>query len=207
MNTTQLKCGHFRKTFALAALVMACACDWALGQGTLTFRFEGQAPGTESQIGVYSEAGMQVGNLGPQSLYLSGGGIPGYPDNGTGYLEIPAGSIRLGYNTFPPGAAVPFSLLSFDAATYHTFPGSSLTVVGYVYPQSMGSTLTVTNTFSISGPTFQTFHLDSSFSSVYQVDVLSATWSLDNLVISVPEPSFFSLWLASVILFARLRRK
>ena len=127
---------------------------------------------------------MEFGTLTPQSLYLSGGGIPGYPDNGTGYLEIPAGSMRIGpTNTFPTSA--PFNLVSLDAAEYDGAGPKTLTVVGY---HAMAGN--VTNYFTVSSQTFQTFHLDSSFTGVFQVDVLNASWSLDNVVISgVPEPS------------------
>jgi hypothetical protein len=154
----------------------------------MTVTFEGAARGTQTQFGAnpYTDAsGMQFGSLTPQSLYLNGGGIPGYPDNGTCYLEIPAGSMRFGYNTFPPGNIVPFTLVSFDGAEYDNFGPKTLEVVGY-HPMAG----TVTNYFTVSSQTFQTFYLGSSFTNVFQVDVLNASWSLDDIVISgIPEPS------------------
>ena len=49
---------------------------------------------------------------------------------------------------------------------------------------------TITNYFTVSSQTFQTFYLGSSFTNVFQVDVLNASWSLDDIVISgIPEPS------------------
>ena len=177
-----------------SALALVGLSGHCLGQGTMTVTFEGQLRGTEQQIGVYSELGMQFGGLTPQSLWLSGGGIPGYPDNGTGYLENPAGSMRFGFNTFPPtGSLTPVNFLSFDAAECHSFPPSTLTVVGYKI-QIMGPFITVTNVFTVSSQTFQTFHLDSSFTGVFQVDILNSSFSLDNVVISgVPEPSACAL--------------
>jgi hypothetical protein len=169
-------------------------------QGTITFTFEGTPHGIETQFGAnpYStQSGMEFGPTTPQSLYLSGGGIPGYADNGTGHLELPGGAMDFGYNAsagfFP---LIPFDLLSFDAAEYHAFPGSTITVVGY-HPMAG----TVTNLFVLDGVNdgpggqadFQTFHLDSGFQNVFRVDVIGRL-ALDNVVISgVPEPTAGSL--------------
>jgi hypothetical protein len=182
-----------------AALVLFCLSAHCHGQGTMTITFEGAARGTQSQVGAnpYTDAsGMQFGSLTPQSLYLSGGGIPGYPDNGTGYLEIPEGSMRFGFHTFPPTSPlVPINLLSFDAAEYDSAGPHMLTVVGYL-PMAG----TVTNYFTVSSQTFQTFHLDSSFTGVFQVDILNASFSLDNVVLSgVPEPSAGGLILLGIL--------
>ena len=50
--------------------------------------------------------------------------------------------------------------------------------------------ITVTNYFTVSSGSFQTFYPDSSFLNVSEVEVLNARWSLDNLVVGgVPEPS------------------
>jgi hypothetical protein len=72
----------------------------------------------------------------------------------------------------------------------------------------MAPVLTVTNYFTVSSQTFQTFHPDSSFMGVFQVDVLNASFSLDNLEVSgIPEPSVFALAvLATVCGLRRVRR-
>jgi len=146
----------------------------------MTFTFEGVPRGTQRNVGTYSESGMSFTPVGPGNLLLSGGGIAGYPDNGTGYLEIPDGNMMFTFN-------MDFKLVSFDAAVYWNVAPQTLTVVGY-RDDIMG--LTVTNHFSVDSQTFQTFYLDSSFMNVGRVDVLNARWSLDNLFISgVPEPS------------------
>jgi hypothetical protein len=167
-----------------------------LAQGTLMIRFEGEPPGTERILGGYAESGVQFATLTPQSLYLSGGGIPGYPDNGTGYLEIPAGSMAFSLDHFPPSFPLAlFDFLSFDAAEYDSSGPSTLTVVGY-HPMAG----TVTNYFTVSSQNFQTFYLDSSFESVFRVDVLNAHWSLDNVVLGgVPEPSAAALALLGAL--------
>jgi hypothetical protein len=185
-------------------------------QGTLTFTFDDAPPGTTyGPFGVYTNQGMQFGMAyGPGSLYLSGGGIPGYPDNGTGYLEIPDGipggngdtRFEFGFNAFyQVTRLVPFNLVSFDAAVFANLGPQSLEVVGY-HPMAGTST----NYFTVTGQTFQTYYLDSSFANVFKVDVFNARWSLDNLVISgVPEPSapaIFAAASASALALSRLAR-
>jgi hypothetical protein len=148
--------------------------------------------------------------FGPGSVYISGGGIPGYPDNGTGYLEMPDGNLsrlRFGYNVFPAGTPVNFNLLSFDAAVYASLGPQTLEIVGYKY-ETMAPPITVTNFLTVSGQTFQTFYFDSSFKNVFQVDVLNARWSLDNLTISgVPEPSVGILALLGIVVWATTCRR
>ena len=76
-----------------------------------------------------------------------------------------------------------------DAAEYDSAGPKTLTVVGY---KPMAGT--VTNYFSVTSQAFQTFSLDPSFTGVFKVDVLNASWSLDNVVVSgVPEPSASAL--------------
>jgi hypothetical protein len=187
-----------------AALAFPCLLAACQAQGTMTFAFEGQPRGTRSQLGTYTNSGMLFSVIGSGSLYLSGGGIAGYPDNGTGYLEIPdaflgGGGVRLVQTS---GASFPFDLVSFDAAVFADLGPQTLEVVGY-RPQDG----TVTNYFSISGQAFQTFHLDSSFVDLYRVDFLTARWSLDNLVFSTaPEPSSGGLLILGLVCALGRRR-
>jgi hypothetical protein len=171
------------------------------GQGTFTFTFEGQPLGMLTQVGTYQAAGVQFVPIAPGSLWLSGSGVAGYPDNGTGYLYMPDGNLgglRFTYNA-------DFNLVSFDAAEYANTGPVTLTVVGY-RDDVMG--LRVTNYFTLDGindgtgplQDFQTFYLDSNFIHLGRVDVLNARWSLDNLVISgVPEPSLVAMLGMAVI--------
>jgi hypothetical protein len=182
----------FTATAALAFFCLAAPCR---GQGTTTITFEGQPKGTQTQVASYTEAGLRFSVIAPGSLYLSGGGIAGYPDNGTGYLEIPdafagGGGMTLGPTNASPTSA-PFNLISFDAAVYDGLGPQSLEIVGY---KPMAGT--VINYFNVSGQTFQTFSLDSSFTGLFRVDFLTARWSLDNLVTTgVPEPATSTLLL------------
>ena len=193
-----------------AALVVLYLVAHCLGQGTTTVTFEGQPRGTVSQgLAFYDESGMRFTVISPGALFLSGGGIAGYPDDGTGYLEIPdvfvgGGGMTLGPNTTFPASA-PFNLISFDAAVYWDLGPQTLEVVGY-HPMAG----TVTEYFAVNSQTFQTFNLDSSFADVFRVDFLDARWSLDNIVFSaVPEPSTGALLVVGALCgigYARVRR-
>jgi hypothetical protein len=176
-------------TLGIFSLAVAC-----LGQGTMTFTFEVQPRGTVLQIGGYTQSGMHFAPAPFGSLLLNGGGMPGYPGNGTGYLELPDNGTPNNRLTIGPTAAfptsAPFNLISFDAARYADLAPPTLTVVGYSVMASP-----VTNYFTVAsgGSDFQTFHPDASFVNLFEVEVYGDSWgrfSLDNLVISgVPEPS------------------
>ena len=158
----------------------------------MTFTFNGEPPGYTTPTSGYTESGMNFWTpYGPENLALVGAGVSGTPQDGTAYLQVTAGA-KLAFSLT---SGVYFGVVSFDAAGYNTdFPGASLEVVGY---HPMGAT--VTNYFTVASfldrranslPDFETFYPDSQFQNVYRVDVLTARWSLDNVVISgVPEPS------------------
>jgi hypothetical protein len=97
---------------------------------------------------------MSFGSLGPGNVLLSGGGISGAPDNGTGYLEIPDANLSVSFTNTPTRY---FNLVSFDAAEFDGFGPQTLTIVGYP-----GMSAPVTNYFTVNSLTFQTFLLDSS---------------------------------------------
>ena len=200
-----------RKMQAITCFTVAFLTFHGLGQGTLTFKFEGQPSGTSAQT-IYTDAGMQFHPIAPGALYISGGGVPGYPDNGTGYLYAPDNGIWFGFTS--PNPVILFDLVSFDAARYADAAPPTIEVVGHKF-QIMGPFITVTNFFTLSsgGSDFQTFYPDSSFHNVFEVDIF-ARFSLDNVVISgVPEPSASALLSlgAGFALFAhrgsRARRK
>src|SRR5882672_6393949 len=103
--------GH-RLAPVVATLLLAAHCH---GQGTLTFTFEGQPVGTAAQLG-FEQSGMQFHSVAPGTTYLSGGGVAGYPDNGTGYLYTPDSGIWFGFTNVLPLKV--FNFVSFDAAEY-----------------------------------------------------------------------------------------
>jgi len=187
---------HLVLTPALALFCLVAPC-W--GQGTMSFRFEGQPRGTTFTLMEYAQSGMSFRNpYGPQPLVLSGGGMNERPENGTGYLQVTTGAkLVFGFYTFP---GTPFSFVSFDAAGYLTNFTSSvaLHVIGY-----KGMNVAVTNDFTVNSildrranqlADFETFYLDSRFVDLYRVEILSDRFSIDNVLVSgVPEPSACAL--------------
>ena len=195
--------GSERTKVLLSVLALFCLAKHCLGQGTMQVRFEGQPRGTYVTTSSYSESGMMFWNpYGPENLARIGSGLSGAPDNGTAFLDVTGGA-RLAF-TFFSGAH--FNLVSFDAAEETiSYPGPiTLQIVGY---GSMGRT--VTNYFTLDTiqdrrasqlPDFQTFYPDSRFANLYQVDIFTDRWSIDNVVISgVPEPSTGALILVGVL--------
>jgi len=191
--------------FVLLSVLTPC-----FGQGTMTVAFEGQPPGTFGTISAYSESGMQFWNpYGPQNLARVGSGLSGAPDNGTAYLQVTTGA-RLAFR-FTDFSL--FNLVSLDLAEYATsLPGPvSLHVVGY--RNDMTTAITDITTDGINDGTgplqdFQTFHFDSTFASLYQVEILTDRFSIDNVVVGIPEPSTGGLLLlGAACAFGRSRIK
>jgi hypothetical protein len=189
MNATdETACSAFPQFAICLALLLACGVIDCQGQGTV--KFDGQPVGTTAQIGTYTESGVIVSVIAPGSLFLSGGGIMGYPDDGTGYLEIPDATPGSGGVSFALTSGAHFNLVSFDGARYANLAPPTLELIGYKV-QIMGPVYTVTNYITLAGGNFQTLSPDSNFQDLFRVDVINAPWSLDNLIITgVPEPSF-----------------
>ena len=186
-------------------LCFALALGECLGQGSMTLRFDGQPRGTLSQVGWYSEGRIGFSAIPFGVLYLWGGGITGYPENGTGYLWVPSNGPGSGVELSSVDGVSLFNMVSFDAAESAGLGSTVLTVVGY-QPQIMGPTTVITNVFTTDGindgtgplQDFETFYLDPRFVNLLRVDIY-ARFSLDNLVISgVPEPSAAGLMLLGI---------
>jgi hypothetical protein len=205
---------------AVTMLLLCCASARCLGQGTLQITFNGppiQPPGTAKIVTNYVESGVSFASV-PQSFGFirmgSGTGqqspISGFPDDGTAYIQQ-IGSAPILFS-FTDGSV--FDLTSVDLAEYSTILSGPVTVqfVGY-HPD--GSTVTESFTtdgiIDGAGPQmdFQTFNF-TGFTGVTSVEIPSSDWSLDNLVISVPEPTRSTLPLAGGLVlgvrkFYRLR--
>jgi hypothetical protein len=137
----------------------------------------------------YVESAMQFNVLPEGGLFLVGPGVPGYPQDGTGYLEAPDVFVGGGGLEFSLNPVASFNLISFDLAGIVNGARPTVEVVGYEL-QIMAPTLMVTNYITVTSDNFQTFYLSSGFQNVYEVEILNAPFSLDNMVISgVPEPS------------------
>ncbi len=203
-------------TILLAIGSIAAAGATAYAQGTFVFvGFDGppvQAPGTGRFVDEYNEAGLRfrpIGEITHQNrLVRNGGGIEGRPDNGTAFLDLLAGS-SLSFR-FIDGRA--FNLHALDIAEYSTVFPYPMVVEFYGY-RADGSTVTRTLTtdgiIDGTGPLadFETFSFGKDFFNVVRVEVPTDGWSLDNLVVSVPEPGVGSLMLLGLGAFALMRRR
>jgi hypothetical protein len=132
---------------------------------------------------------------------------PADPQDGTAYLRAALGDSLM--FSFTDGSL--FDLVSVDLAEYSTGQAYPLTVefVGY-YPD--GSTVTTGFTtdgiIDGTGPLadFQTFYFDSKdWSGLTRVEIPSFGWSLDNLVVAVPEPSAGALLLLGTMALGALK--
>jgi hypothetical protein len=62
--------------------------------------------------------------------------------------------------------------------------------------------ITTAGIFNGIAPVFQTFHFDPGFSDLVRVEIPTIAWSLDNLVLSVPEPGTSTLLAIGAVLSA-----
>ena len=128
-----------------------------------------------------------------------GGQLAGVvPDNGTAYLQA-AASDSLKFRLLDGGL---FGLYSVDLAGYSgILLDFTVHFIGY---RPDGST--VSALFSGSGLNFQTFYFGPEFSGLARVEIPTIGWSLDNLVVAVPEPGAWALLSVGGLLLWTLRR-
>jgi hypothetical protein len=175
-------------------------------QGLLTITFDGspeQPPGTAYTVTDYTELGMSFtpvpesfgfGRVGPSTL--------GFADNGTVHLKAAFGDSLM----FSSTSSLLFVLVSVDLGEYSTVVPDPVTVqfVGYRHDGSMVTTDFMTDgVIDGTGPLadFETFYFDTKeWSGLDRVEIPTYGWSLDNLVVSVPEPSSILLALAGGLL-------
>jgi|ERR1043166_6609876 hypothetical protein len=200
------------KTRFTTLFCTALLCRTAFGQNNLTINFDGpppQAPGTSTLISSYTESGVLFTNL-SQKFGRAGGGISGLPEDGSAYLQTGSGSAG-GPISFSFLNGSHFSLLSVDLAEYSTVvAGHPVTFLGI-----RGDGSLVTNTFNLDGvidgtgplADFQTFSFSSEFTDLVQVDIRSQTFSMDNVLVSVPEPSIACLVITGAVLIGLRRRQ
>jgi len=172
----------------LCALIVGFANTQSAGQGTLHMSFGGpppQAPGTAAYVQQYYEANMwfrPLGFVGPGNGFVRRGSSPreGWPDGGTAYVQASLGDSLM------------FSFLSVDLAEFGTLYQTPLIVrfVGYRFDSSIVTTdLTTDGIIDGTGPLadFQTFFFGPEWSGLSRVEIPNSGWSLDNLVVSIPE--------------------
>ncbi len=169
-----------------------------------TITFDGspaQPPGTQYSIPQYTESGFifkpfgPIDSAPPYRLTRNGGGIDFYPENGTAYLQALIGDSLEFYAL--NGSA--FGLVSVDLAEYSLFFTSpTVTFNGFKADgTTVSATFTLDGAMDGTGPAadFQTFSFGPEFTSLVRVEVPTQGYSLDNLVVVVPEPSAGALLL------------
>ena len=185
-------------------------------QGTLHFTFDGPPtiqPGSAAFVQQYYESSMwfrPLGVVGPGNGFVrQGGAYFPYPENGSVYIQTALGNSL----TFSFLDSSVFGLMSADLAEYSTTIPGAVTVPFVGYRQD-GSTVTTSFTtdgvIDGTGPVadFQTFYFGPEFSNLTRVEIPTFGWSLDNLRLSVPEPSAGMLMILGVaILCLRFRKK
>jgi hypothetical protein len=186
-----------------STLLSAICC---LGQGTTEFihiSFDGppyQPEGSAYTVQQYAESGMSfVPLIGSDGFTRTWSNPPhGRPDDGSPYLQATLGdSLAFSYLGAPE-----FSLVSVDLAGYSTVvPDATIHFVGY---RRDGST--ITTDVDRHGIVFQTYNFGPDWSGLTRVEIPTYGWSLDNVVISIPEPSTGALLVIAVMAFGFCRR-
>ena len=205
-----------KKTFVGAVLVAVVflAPERCHAQGTIQITFDGppvQIPGSGVIVTQYTEAGMTYASIDSTSGFVrrtGAGQLSLFPDNGTSYLQTALGQ-SLQFN-FMNGSL--FGMISVDLAEYSTVFQAPTTIQFVGYYQN-GSTVTASFTtdgvIDGDGPLadFQTFFFDPlTWNGLTRVEIPNFGWSLDNMVVSVPEPSTWALGFLGGGLLLLLRR-
>jgi len=181
-------------------------------QSTAQITFEGpppQPPGSSYSIRTYSELGVLFTPLAPQTSFSRVGvGFPGDPQNGTTYVRAAfAESMTF---SFQNGSFL--NLISVDLAEYSTGFSEPLIVPFIGYRQDGSSVQTSFMTDGLIDGTgrladFQTFYFGSEFSNLTRVEIPAWGWSLDNLVVAVPEAGTYALLILGIGMAAIWRFK
>jgi len=209
---------QLQRTISLiAAAILLALPSTAFGQGMLRLTFDqppAMPPGTSWQLRHYNEydnAGViSVISKPPTSFTRRWSGDSLFPDNGTAYLQPRQGTELVVMD----GRGRLFDLVSVDLAEYGTSAMEPVVVkfTGYSY----GGLAITTAEFTTAGvvdslgrPAFQTFQFGPEFSRVYSVGVTPGLplWSLDNLVMYIPEPSAGALFALGTLALCLLRRR
>ena len=186
-------------------MVLALAALECHGQSTFKITFDGPPfvlPVSGIVVTNYSESGFLFapapGGFAFTRIGTSDGSFPRseLPDNGSAYIDAPFGdSLMFGFTN-----GFSFDLISVDLAELTSVVPSPVTVHVVGYRQG-GSTVMID--FVTDGvidgtgpqPDFQTFHFGTDWSGLTRVEFPNSGWSMDNLLVSIPEPSSLALLL------------
>ena len=197
-------------------LLGALGAQAQAGSQQFVLRFEGPPflpPNTDRVVQEYSESGFVFTPIDPNAPWAGfvRAATPTtdliWPDNGTSYLQADLTS-TLKFSTV---AGSSFSLLAVDLAEYSTVVPDAVTVhfIGYRPDGFVITTdFTTDGIMDGTGPLadFQTFQFGPEWSGLTRVEIPTFGWSLDNLVVSIPEPAsglLVGLGLLGMSLFRR----
>ena len=189
------------KSICVAVFVFVSVARSVCGQGTFQITFDGppvQPQGTAALVTNYSEAGISLKPVSADGRFIRVGANPVAfrPDNGSAYIQFVSGPALM--FSFTNGSV--FNLTAVDLAEYSTVVPDAVTVHFVGYRQD-GSTVTADLTtdgiIDGTGPLadFETFTFGPEFSGLTRVEIPTYGWSLDNLVVTIPEPSTWALLL------------
>ena len=141
-------------------------------------------------------------------VFLRPGSDPafGWPDNGTFYVQASLGdSLRFGMLD-----GSDFNLVSVDLAEWSTAYPEPVRVhfVGYKRDGATVKTDPLTDGVMDTTGTlsdFQTLYFGREFFGVYQVQIPTMVYALDNLVVAIPEPGAIPLLALGAGIFCALR--
>ena len=199
-----------KSSVAFVSGVCLCLAAIAHGQGTIRITFDGppkQPPGTSSIVTNYYESGLSFRPIPPSHGFVrTGYGILQTPENGTAYLQAAVGDSLM----FSSANVSIFDLVSVDLAEYSTVVPDMVTVHFIGYRPDGSTVMTDFKTDGIidgSGPLadFQTFYFDKEWKGLNRVEIPTFGWSLDNLVVSVPEPAVSALLLLGALAFGAFK--
>jgi hypothetical protein len=186
--------GRIGRRISAAIVTLLCSLFSGTSQGTFTVTFDGpplRPPGTQDLVQQYYDSGVWFLPIpGTDGFVRNGGGITGYPDDGTAYVQ----SIQGGSPMFGLADGSSFDPVSVDLAEYSAVVRDPETVhfVGYRADGTvLTDDITTAGIFNGVAPVFQTFAFSPAFSGLTRVEISPVVpWSLDNLTLrrSVPEP-------------------
>jgi len=203
----QVSAGLVRSTIGTLA-VLLLSLGQTRGQGTLQIGFEGPPvlrPGAGDHVAEYHEGPVWFLAIpGTDGFVRRWSGDPRDPYNDTAaFLQATLGdSLMFGLDD---GSS--FDPVSVDLAEYSTVVPDAVTVLFVGYRRD-GSTVTASFTtdgvMDGTGPLadFQTVYFGAEFAGVYRVRIPAYGWSLDNLIVSIPEPSTSTLLAIGAVLMA-----